>query len=452
MVSVKPKQRSRSVVLDPLKVRKLAASRGMNSLIAFEAAFLRYLQATPGVSSTIPSNAWKGRKVDKNRANELARFLGVTGHEALLPVSCPDLHYPESQQWDARYSPPGALLKAEYAAVPFHHRDEELKELHQWCLQGERLAVRMYTGAGGMGKTRLAIEHCQRMKRQYRWTTGFLKQRQLQLGEQPYVWLDKEKYLTPMLIVIDNAEARREETIALLKAALQAGNRVRVLLLSRTAYNWWQMLQTEEGQVGELLLSPATSRAVLQPFTLPTIEREEAYFLAADHFARLLRKDALLLLPKDIHAEHFDCVLLLHMQALIAVSGVKNSDGLQGILEVVLNRERRFWESQAALRYLPLALQQSLGLVMARITLMGGIKSRHEALSILESIPLLAETKRHERQLIVDLLHDIYPGMSADTGENKNYIEPLQPDLLGEHLIQDTLKRDADDIFNFLFS
>ena len=59
-------------------------------------------------------------------------------------------------------------------------------------------------------------------------------------------------------------------------------------------------------------------------------------------------------------------------------------------------------------------------------------------MEVLDYIPLLKDSRWHEKQLIIDLLHNLYP--SSQTGKNANtqayYIEPLQPDLLGEYLIQ----------------
>lgn len=44
-----------------------------------------------------------------------------------------------------------ALVRAEFAVVPFHARAGTLAELDDWCAQGPDAAFRLYTGAGGMG-------------------------------------------------------------------------------------------------------------------------------------------------------------------------------------------------------------------------------------------------------------------------------------------------------------
>ena len=53
------------------------------------------------------------------------------------------------------------LLRAEYGVVPFHEqRRPEVDRLLAWCEADAQMAVRVVTGAGGTGKTRLMIELC----------------------------------------------------------------------------------------------------------------------------------------------------------------------------------------------------------------------------------------------------------------------------------------------------
>jgi Mrp family chromosome partitioning ATPase len=50
------------------------------------------------------------------------------------------------------------LLQPERAVVAFTGRDPELAELLAWCESGPGKSVRLVTGSGGVGKTRLALE------------------------------------------------------------------------------------------------------------------------------------------------------------------------------------------------------------------------------------------------------------------------------------------------------
>jgi hypothetical protein len=61
-----------------------------------------------------------------------------------------------------RYGP-AHLLEPRLGVVPFTGRSVELAELERWCLAGEGGLVRLVTGGGGAGKTRLALRLCERM-------------------------------------------------------------------------------------------------------------------------------------------------------------------------------------------------------------------------------------------------------------------------------------------------
>ena len=52
---------------------------------------------------------------------------------------------------------PSQLLRPESQVVPFQPRPE-MDDLISWCGDGTGIAVRLYTGRGGMGKTRLFIK------------------------------------------------------------------------------------------------------------------------------------------------------------------------------------------------------------------------------------------------------------------------------------------------------
>jgi len=69
--------------------------------------------------------------------------------------------------------PPGALLRADFEVVPFLYRIRELAELKKWCNAKPWFGLRLYTGAGGMGKTRLALELCEKLVEEH-WRAGIL--------------------------------------------------------------------------------------------------------------------------------------------------------------------------------------------------------------------------------------------------------------------------------------
>lgn len=437
----------RSIRLDPSKVKKHAALKGFHSFDSFKIEYEAFVGNEK--ESTIPKKLWKGIQVDKKRAMDVAHFLGLSNYDPLL-LSIPDLIFPKEKKWIPEQSTPGGLLKAEYQIVPFHNRFDEINDLDAWCKDDLPVAVRLYTGIGGMGKTRLAIEICSRLNETKKWTTGFLRENKKATIES-YEWLKGITQET--LIVIDYAEERGNEVPAILEVALESSEKVRIVLLARAAVDWWRKLKTKQSGVGELIMSSSTSWIALQPLALSLDKREKSYFIAADNFAKQLQKEVPLQPPRDLNAKHYERVLLLHMQALINVNGETTENDDQKIYGLILLRERKFWDNHARKRKIQESLIPSISTAMAMITSIGGVQNKQEALDCLEKIPLLKDARIDVRVAIVDLLHDLYPcnlGFEKYDIDGCNYIEPLQPDLLGEHLMQEELNRDAETMFSIL--
>lgn len=332
-------------------------------------------------------------------------------------------------------SPPGALLRADHGVVPFHGRERELEDLEHWALGERPLSVRLFTGAGGMGKTRLALETCLRL-RDEGWRTGFLAPVLKDLPPEKWEVLQEEE--SPLLLVVDYAETRRDLLVALLKEVRDHdGFPVRVLLLARAALDWWEQLKREGQGVGELLSSAATDGISLQGLAMGRDARARSYGLAAEAFARVLARETPRDLPDDLDAEHFERVLFLHMTALAAIEGVPVK-GDQGILDSVLDRETRFWHERAKDKGLPGTLAANIARGMAAITLGGGVLNESEGVEVLRKLTVFADERGHVLTGVVQLLHELYPG--------SRWIEPILPDLLGEHLVQRELEKGAEEL------
>jgi hypothetical protein len=86
-------------------------------------------------------------------------------------------------------------------------------------------------------------------------------------------------------------------------------------------------------------------------------------------------------------------------------------------------------------RELPHTLLEALGQAMALTTLNQGIETKAMGLEMLGVVPLLDGQPPHVLNELNNLLSDCYPGAK--------WIEPVQPDLLGEHLY-DTYLEDSD--------
>jgi tetratricopeptide (TPR) repeat protein len=138
------------------------------------------------------------------------------------------------------------LLSPYAMAVPMVGRKEEQGDLRAW-LDGEHpISVRVITGRGGSGKTRLALETCEAICTDG-WDAGFVEARELDrfLSQQN---LSTWGWQRPTLVVIDYAATyaqRLHDWLAELSDhAGMEGKPLRVLFLERYAdpdEGWWQV-------------------------------------------------------------------------------------------------------------------------------------------------------------------------------------------------------------------
>lgn len=378
----------------------------------------------------------------------IATISQISYQAARLLISLPNRH------WDPATSSPAALLRADVdCAVPFHGRFNEMASLEAWCYNDLPVGIRLYTGLGGVGKTRLFVEFCSSLLKE-RWLSGFLDSRAAKAS--PDTWNQFASLSTPIFVVIDYAETRRNEVVSLFREISSMGDmkhRVRVVLLARDAGDWWEELKCVGSGVGDLLGGPATSWHRLSPLAIGTTERKNSYGMASQAFSEILRKPAPQTIPYSLEDDEFKLTLVLHMAALAAIEGISViasaskelsaddrpaaksiSDGDQALFDFLLSRERRFWYEGAEARHLSPTLRRGIGQAMAVITLNGGVNSEKEALSFFARIPILKDQKVAVLSSLANLLHSVYPG--------EKWIEPLAPDLLGEHLVQVELNKD----------
>lgn len=302
-----------------------------------------------------------------------------------------------------------------------------MEDLVSWVESAQRIAVRLYTGPGGMGKTRLMLELSRHFSPGSGWLAGFLQMAEDGGPRPDYTTLSTSQNL---LIVVDYAETRRSEVIPLLKALnAREDGKCRVVLLARGSEDWWRELKSAPDGVGDLLSGPATSWHVLSAVAPGVEERRESFNTARSHFLKVLGGSGNAERnPLDLEAECFNQVLLLQMVALADLSGV-SVKGDSGILEFILSRERRFWVNAFQARQLDPVLLRGAGQFMAATTLGGGVESETEALGVMERIPEFCDQPRAIRGSLALLFHGLYGG-------NK-WIDPLQPDLLAEQLVQE---------------
>jgi tetratricopeptide (TPR) repeat protein len=131
------------------------------------------------------------------------------------------------------------LLNPYQRTTAFVGREADLEGLRTWVQSEVRISVRVVTGDGGSGKTRLAIELLAWLATvdPARWNFGFLTQQEIERFsalQNLSQWRPRE----PVLAVVDYAAGSAERLrvwLTQLAAAEYGGEKLRVLLLEREA-------------------------------------------------------------------------------------------------------------------------------------------------------------------------------------------------------------------------
>lgn len=321
------------------------------------------------------------------------------------------------------------LLRAEEAIVPFDSSAEPFLEAQiDWALSSqEPLSVRLLTGAGGVGKTRLALELCRRVV-DLGWHAGFLTG-ECATSETPKILSSIESANKPCCIVIDYAETRQPLLLALLKSLLERKSKliVRVLLLARDGGEWWGALPAKDSICESLLDGPASSGPFLMPqLHNSEVERREAYQLALCTFASVLMINPPEHLP-NLNEAHFSLPLYIQMAALMALRGERPKSA-EALPRALINHERRYWgRALDVLGPEGSNFEREAALLMTLATLSNGIATVR---SIEETWKQLGEDKRYLKD-IFKILCPLYP--------DRQGLQGLRPDLIGEALVAGTL-------------
>jgi hypothetical protein len=320
---------------------------------------------------------------------------------------------------------PGLLLRADYGVVPFEGREAELASLRQWCDQSSEFAINCYTGAGGMGKTRLALELCDQMRRAG-WLCGSVRPDKLPVQDGNLIRPPQLK--VPALVVMDYAEHERQAVLSLVRWGCgEARQRLRILLLARSAGEWWQLVDDAAAVDRKLRSALADEPVPLAPLAITPEERECCFRRAQVAFARILNRKVPRNTVPVLQASYFSKALWIHMAALLSVDG-QTVQGEYAILDEVLRRERRYWRRLAESCEISAALRRLLGRAVAVFTATDGVASRHEAVELLRGIPGFRDQTEAVLESVATLLHECFPG--------QRWIEPLQPDRLGDRLVE----------------
>ncbi|MER7175899.1 hypothetical protein [Streptomyces mesophilus] len=342
---------------------------------------------------------------------------------------------------------PVSLLRAENKAARFHGREDELRRLMDWCGEEASPPVRMLSGPGGQGKTRLALELMTRLGAD--WSCGFLEA--TTAADTAAVAGLIKRAARPTLLVVDYAETRPrraldrpgqiEELVGAMVSAAH-GVRLRLLLISRSAGDWWEQIHRQSAGSGEVLR--AAEVVELAPLERSAQGRRQLYVDAWQDFA--VRLEAALpgrrrpeLRPPDLRHERYDAALAIQMEALAALLEPARDISARRAEEVILEHEERYWNRAASASGIEVHERTRRRAVAAAA--LYGAADEPQAERLLAALPGLSATNEDQHLRIRLWLKDLYPAPSGEAGA---YWGSLQPDLLAEYLVADELRNGAD--------
>ena len=343
-----------------------------------------------------------------------------------------------------------ALLSAYRAdVVPLIGRDREISAFQRWLDIPEAISVRIMVGAGGRGKTRLALELARAVTKNG-WLAGFVTADELdRFRSQDHV--EQWRWAKPVLIIVDYAASRahqiRDWLGELVDASLEDRPKLRLLLLERLLLerqanreNGW--LQTIFG-FGDNDNSLATI-ALLdppEPVELPPIDELEFRRVV---FASLLKKaNAALDAPALGTDAEFDRLLAdrtwagdplyLMMAGLVAAKTgcraaltVSRADLALSIARNELDRIGRIGAAQG--------IDERHRLPGAFVRHMAVMTTLVQGLSLIEA-RTLAATEREALGSAASLDAAIAALADALPSDANGAIAPILPDIVGEGAI-----------------
>jgi hypothetical protein len=360
---------------------------------------------------------------------------------------------------DPREISPVELLQARSAVVPYADVTGMKAGLLAWCRDGARAtAARLVHGPGGLGKTRLLIEVADELRKDG-WEAGFLDrphtlvesvvQRRWQALDQLIAHGDD----SGLLMVMDYAEAHQPEVKALaqrLRSRPDGDARpVRLVLLTRTAGEWWTALYDETPEIQVLFRRDAHGPGDIALPAIATPEQRRALFfasaqamaptLAAQGYATPAGEPPSERLARIEHGAGHARPLAVQMEALLWLASVApetDAAGIDQLLKRVLGLERDHWAK--LLGMLDDDRKRDIARAAAQVTAVDGTGSRPSTETLLMADRFYADQRKARVALdpVMRSLLRLY-GNPEDAG-----IRPLEPDLIGEHHV--AMIADAD--------
>lgn len=310
------------------------------------------------------------------------------------------------------------LLHPSHGVVPLLSAEATVTDAVRWITDGGR--VLLFSGPGGIGKTRLLAETCARLAAQG-WDARFL---------QPAVPLDSRDLSalldtrSPRVIAVDYAETKPDLVRQLVDSALNASQANHCLLLgARSEGSWWKRLLARHGGNSSSFRSMPLAVAA----EVPVESRDEAFANAETAFVSATGLPRALGPRPDLSAATFQRVFYIHLAAAINLASGGNSDSAR-ILQAAIAREDEYLTAAATQRGLARPVAARLKVAMAWLALTGSVPATEAALvKVLESTDLFRGVDRPQLAEAAATLLALYAEGPLISG--------LRPDLLAEELV-----------------
>jgi Tetratricopeptide repeat len=382
-----------------------------------------------GLAGLIPATLWEITR--ERRENAALKVKRRAAASTAFPVTVSTADASDVADTNS-LSEHGAAwyLRPEAEVVAFWPRSE-LVELRKWCSAEGHMRVRLVTGEGGTGKTRLGVQ----------------LSRDLVHDGWRSMWVAREQELAavaavraigePAVLIVDYAETR-PDLAAMLAEAASADDApdMRVVLLARSTGEWWQQVVNSADYLLGRVLEAAEPITLGPVTTLGT--QHELFAEALSAFAARLGiacPDAsfTLIEPEPV-------ILVVHAAALLSILDQADVEGVPGrprtteeILVGLLGHEARYWHKTAVAR--GLIIDPSLQRLAVTAGCLIGADDEADATALLARVPDLADSAERRGQ-IARWLHDLYPGTwASDSAAAVDWIGPLSPDRVAEELI-----------------